>query len=66
MRMLPGMEESDAVRFHGTIQITIVFFRTLCMKEDRAGGRKDREVESERRRCGRNDGDTGKMMNTEV
>ena len=31
-------------------------------RDDRAGGRKDREVESERRRCGRNDGDKGKTM----
>ena len=32
------------------------------VKGDRNGGRRDREVESERRRCERDDGDTGKTM----
>ena len=32
------------------------------VKGDRNGGRRDREVESERRRCERDDGDTWKMM----
>ena len=47
-------------------EISVVAYDVRWWKDDRTGGRKDREVESERRRCGRNGGDTGITKNTKV